>query len=123
MRIGLSFGGFDMDLIAFFREIRKAGARRVLVTDGTEGAYLADDDGIHYCPALRVEPKGTAGAGDAFISTLSSFVAMGHPAALALSAAAVNAAGDTQSGLMTRADLDQCIAENQAVLPVTKWAW
>lgn len=128
MRMGLSFGGFDMELSDFFREIRKTGVGRVLVTDGTEGAYLADGEGIHHCPAVKIEPKGTAGAGDAFISTLSGFVAMGEPASTALRAAATNAAGvvseiDTQSGLMKRAQLDAAIARNQSKLPITSWAW
>ncbi len=128
MRMGLSFGGFDMELSDFFRQIRKTGVGRVLVTDGTEGAYLADEKGIHHCPAVKIEPKGTAGAGDAFISTLSGFVALGEPADYALRAAASNAAGvvseiDTQSGLMKRDALEQAIGRNQSSLPVTSWAW
>ncbi|NQV99976.1 MAG: carbohydrate kinase family protein [Rhodospirillales bacterium] len=128
MRLGLSFGGFDMELMDFFREIRKTGVGRVLVTDGIEGSYLADEQGVHHCPALRIEPKGTAGAGDAFISTLSGFIAMEEAASLALRAAAVNAAGvvseiDTQSGLMRRDDLDAAISGNLAALPITTWAW
>lgn len=128
MRIGLSFGGFDMELVDFLREIRKTGVNRVLVTDGTEGAYLADSDGVHHCPALRIEPKGTAGAGDAFISTLSGFIAMGQSASQSLRAATVNAAGvvsqiDTQSGLMKRDVLENSIAKNQNDLPITSWSW
>ncbi len=128
IRRGLSFGGFDMELSEFFVEIRKTGVGRVLVTDGTEGAYLADDQGIHHCPSVKIEPKGTAGAGDAFISTLSGYVAMGETAGQALRAAATNAAGvvseiDTQSGLMRRDVLDKAVLQNQPVLPITTWTW
>lgn len=128
MRIGLSFSGFEMELISFLREVRKTGVGRVLVTDGTEGAYLADEDGVHHCPAHRVEPKGTAGAGDAFISTLSGYVAMGSPVSLALRAASINSASvvgavDTQSGLMQRDALEARVNDHLDSLPITTWEW
>lgn len=128
MRVGLSFGGFEMELVDFLKEIRETGVGRVLITDGTEGAYLADEDGIRHCPALRIEPKGTAGAGDAFISTLSGYIAMGETASQALRAASINAAGvvsevDTQSGLMQRSELESSIAANLTALPITTWEW
>lgn len=108
LRLGLSFGGFDLGLADFMARLRRRGAARILVTDGVEGAYLADTDGIHFCPALRAQVVGTAGAGDAFIATLAAGLAQGQAPAEALRAATVNAAAvvaelDTQSGLL-RAD-------------------
>jgi len=127
MRVGLAFGGFRMGLKRFFEAVRARGVGRVLVTDGVDGSYLADDSGIYYCPILRGEVRGTAGAGDAFISTLSAFLANGRPAELALRAATINASAvvaeiDTQIGLMTLEDLEQAIVEHTTCLPITPLA-
>ncbi len=126
LRMGLSFGGFDMGLADFVSRLRRRGAGRVLVTDGVEGAYLADADGLHHCPALRSQVVGTAGAGDAFIATLSAFLAQGRPVAAALQAAAANAAAvvselDTQGGLLTMAALEEVLAARAAELPTTRF--
>ncbi len=126
---GLSFGGFDMDLADFMAAMLKHGkVAKILVTDGTNGAYLADQDGIHYCPALKAEPKGTAGAGDAFTSTVSAYLARGHAAGDALQAGACNAAGvvseiDTQIGLMSQKKLDEAVRKNRAALLSQSWTW
>lgn len=129
MQLGLSFGGFDMGLGTYLDAmLRQGGVKRVLVTDGTEGAYLADDAGIHHCPAARCEVMGTAGAGDAFIATIAKFLAEGAPPEAALRAAAVNAASvvsqvDTQGGLLSAGALRDRVAAQAALLPVTLWRW
>ena len=128
MQKGLSLSGFDMDLVNFFQIVRAKGVGTMLVTVGIDGSYLADASGIHFCPSLRVEVKGTAGAGDAFISTLSALLASGVPVDAAMPSAAVNAAGvasevDTQSGLMQKQALATRVAETTDQLPVTFWPW
>jgi ribokinase len=128
MRLGLAYGGFDLGMIDFLARVRARGLASMLITDGTEGAYLADKDGVHFCPTLRTEVRGTAGAGDAFTSTLSALLASGETVEHALQAAAVNAAAvvaevDTQSGLLNRADLDARVLEAKFQLPVTTWKW
>jgi ribokinase len=127
-RLGLAFGGFDLDLIDFLARVRARGLDKMLITDGTDGAYLSDADGVHYCPTLRTEVMGTAGAGDSFTSTLSAFLAGGESVENSLRAAAVNAAAvvsevDTQSGLLSRHDLDTRVMEVKFQLPVTTWNW
>jgi len=129
MRHGLSFGGFDMGLAKFLSGLMAvSGIARAAVTDGTEGAFLADDTGMYFCPSLAVEVMGTAGAGDAFTSTLSLMLASGAEPAQALRGAAVNSAAvvtrpDTTHGLLDRAALDARIAEHSADLPVQFRAW
>jgi ribokinase len=129
MKLGLSFGGFDMGLRSYLDGMLRLGrVKRVVVTDGTEGAYLADDEGIHYCPAARTEVMGTAGAGDAFVATLAKFLAERAPPDVAMRAAAINAASvvaeiDTQGGLLSAADLGERIATQAGTLPVTHWRW
>ena len=128
MRLGLAFGGFDLGLIDFLTRVRSKGLDKILITDGTEGAYLADADGVHFCPTMRTEVMGTAGAGDSFTSTLSALLASGSSVEDSLRSAAVNAAAvvsevDTQSGLLSRADLDARVLEAKFQLPVTTWNW
>lgn len=129
LRLGLSFGGFDMGLVEFIGTLfATTGIRRLVVTDGSEGAILADAAGLHHCPIVKVEVMGTAGAGDAFSSTLAFMLASGAEAADALRAASINAASvvthsDTTSGLL---DLDSLLSRAEAArdsLPVRSWPW
>jgi sugar/nucleoside kinase (ribokinase family) len=120
MRRGLSFGGFDMGLGAFMRALGALGPRYVLVTDGAEGAYLLDGERVLYRPAVPAEPAGTAGAGDAYCSTLTAALSEGAPPAEAMLEAAVNATAvisvvDTTSGLLSREDLTARAAEQQGL--------
>ncbi len=124
-RLGLSFGGFTMDLAEFNRRLRATGVAHVAITDGTYGAYLSDRSGLRHCPSLEVEVMGTAGAGDAFAATLSSYLAGGAGPDAALQAATANASSvvaqiDTQSGLKSRAALDALIAGSADKLVVRR---
>jgi len=106
LKRGLSFGGFDMGLLRFLEAVRAAGPKWVVVTDGTQGAYLAGPDGVVWRPSLPVTAQGTAGAGDAYTSTLAAALAEGLAPEDAMLQAAINAASvvgavDTTSGLMT----------------------
>ena len=106
MKRGLSFGGFEMGLAAFMNAVRALGPRWVLVTDGTDGAYLAAPEGLFWRPALPVTVLGTAGAGDSYTSTLTAALAEGAAPDEAMLQAAMNSAAvvgvlDTTSGLMT----------------------
>jgi ribokinase len=105
-----------------------SGIARAAVTDGTEGAFLADKSGLYFCPSLPVEVMGTAWAGDAFTATLSLMLASGAEPAHALVGAAVNSAAvvtspDTTHGLLDREALDARIAVHSADLPVQFRAW
>jgi ribokinase len=129
MRLGLSFGGFDMAFADFVGGIlRVTAARHVLITDGTGGAFVADASGVLFCPALIVEVMGTAGAGDAFIATAAALMAEGAPQETVLRAAAVNAASvvsrsDTQSGLLNRPELVARLQADAGRLPIQRWSW
>ncbi len=128
MYTGLKAGNFELSLPDFCSRMMKRGLGMVVITDGTKGAYLANSEGIYHCPSLRVEPKGTAGAGDAFISTISAQIAGGASAKHALQAATVNASAvvamvDTQSGLLKEEELTAQLNKSQDDLPILFWAW
>lgn len=102
-------------LAAFARAIGNLGAKGVLLTDGKRGAYLCANDQVLFCPAIDVKVAGTAGAGDAFVSTLAGFLASGAAPGEAVAAATVNAGSvvqyvDAQTGLLSRAALDRHLA-------------
>lgn len=123
---GLSAGGFDMSLATFFRALSDRGTECVLLTDGRAGAYAATAREIVYCPALDVEVRGTAGAGDAFAATFAAYKTLGRPTDEALRAAAINASGvvghiDTQTGLMTAEQLEAKLAAQKHTLAVRRW--
>jgi ribokinase len=106
LKRGLSFGGFEMGLLRFLAAMRAAGPDWVLVTDGTEGAYLACPEGVFWHPTLPVTVLGTAGAGDSYTSTLAAALAEGIAPGEAMLQASMNAAAvvgalDTTSSLMT----------------------
>jgi ribokinase len=129
MRQGLSFGGFDMGLVRFLSGLMAvSGIARAAITDGTEGAFLADHSGLYFCPSLEVEVMGTAGAGDAFTSTLSLMLASGAGPADALRAAAINSASvvthsDTTYGLLERGAIEARMATLKSDLPVQFRPW
>lgn len=108
----MSIQGFQLPMAEYFRRVHDHGPRYVAVTMGSKGAYISDaQDGIHFEPTRKVEVVGTAGAGDAFASTLAGCLARGMPLAKAASLAAKNAASvvsfvDTQTGLLTREQLE-----------------
>lgn len=124
---GLSGGGFNMSLRAFLRALIGLGAGSVLLTDGRAGAFVAKDGLIHYCPSLlNSNIAGTAGAGDAFTSTYTVYMARGHSIDTALRAATINASAvlnyvDTQTGLMTAADMEAAMKTPEG-LAIERWS-
>lgn len=63
LRRGLKLGALTLPLGAVMAALCRLGPARFVLTDGRKGAYLFEDDVLHFCPAVIVEPKGTAGAG------------------------------------------------------------
>jgi ribokinase len=53
------------------RELRAAGARRVLLKTAEEGAVLLDEDGLREVPTAAVEVADETGAGDVFLAALA----------------------------------------------------
>ncbi len=124
---GFAAGGFELSLRGFMAAIGTLGPRWIVVTDGRDGAYVGSPAGIMHCPALPVEPVGTAGGGDAFNATFAAFIAESAGLEAAMLAAAVNAASvighlDTQTGLLPRAELQQRLAQVQGTVKLRQWS-
>ena len=128
LRRGLSVGSFTMLLVDFLQALLKQGPTYIAVTDGVDGSFVAGPQGIHYCPSLRCKVSGTAGAGDAFASTLTGFIAIEKTIEIAMQAASINAASvvgyiDTQTGLLESAALEAQLNAHAKELSVSFWSW
>jgi len=66
--------------------LRRAGAARVIVTCGGDGAVLASADGLLHSPAFPTTALDSTGAGDCFVGALAAALVSGHrlPQAIAL---------------------------------------
>ncbi len=127
VRRGFQGGGFEVSMARLFATLLAAGATHVIITDGGAGAFAASADGIVHCPAIALGPvAGTAGAGDAFVSTFAAFVTLGADTGKALQMAALNAGSvichpNTQSGLLMRAEIEARYGEHAARLTLRRW--
>lgn len=128
LRKGLNFSGFKRSLPEFVAWLRCGGLPMVLITDGKDGAYLGDAEGLYYCPTVMAKVAGTAGAGDAFAATFAAYLAARADPAKALRAAAINAASvvshvDTQTGLLDQTALEGRLAQSAGDLAVRFMPW
>jgi ribokinase len=124
---GLVAGGFEMGIVAYFCALTRLGPKYVVITDGGRGAFVGSPGEILFAPALISEVVGTAGAGDAFGATFTTYVALGRSIEEALRAATINSASvvghiDTQTGLLRRQELNQRMAAAPPQTDIRKWA-
>ncbi|NNE22144.1 MAG: carbohydrate kinase family protein [Rhizobiales bacterium] len=125
LRKGMRLADEHIPLQWVMQSMLSTGLKRVALTDGGHGAYLCDGEHIHHCPVHDVQVMGTAGAGDAYCSTLAYGLFCGLEVGEAMMRAAVNAAGvvshaDTQTGLMSDDELATAV-RSAPDLTVTSW--
>lgn len=87
------------------QKLYSLGCRYLVVTNGAEGAYLAEGPTVYFCPTILAKLESTIGAGDAFNSTLSHALVSGKSIEDAMILAVTNAASvasfvDAQTGLL-----------------------
>ena len=84
------------ETVATMERLREAGARRVLLTRGSEPALVLLEDGIYELVGPQLEAREPRGAGDSMLAAISVSLARGEPVERALrigaAAGAVNAA-------------------------------
>jgi len=100
----------------FFREIQAQGPRIVVVTNGSEGVYVAYNSTIYFHPALNIEVVSTLGAGDAFSSSFVGQIMQDKPIEDAIRVGIINSSSviqvlDTQTGLLRAAVLEEKLGE------------
>ncbi|WP_369308314.1 ribokinase [Providencia rettgeri] len=88
--------------------IHKKGCRNVIITMGSLGALLSDDEGKMVIPCFPSQPIDTTGAGDAFNGALAARLAMGDSIRLATRFASAYAAVSVEKlGAGTLPDLSE----------------
>ncbi|VAW33634.1 Ribokinase [hydrothermal vent metagenome] len=79
--------------------LRQSGAANIIITMGSQGAYLHSDESSLMVPAFSVQPVDTTAAGDAFVAGVAVAVGEQRPLAEAVCfATAVGALATTQHG-------------------------
>ncbi len=126
LETGLKFGGFALGLVEFMKILSERGPDYIVVTDGSKGAYLLNENILYYCPPQKVIMQGSAGAGDSFSSTLASLIAGGNTPDVSLYAASLNAVSviscvDTQKGLLTFEELEDTFGTTDIATAIIKW--
>lgn len=81
------------DLFLAVKAIQRAGAGLVIVSMGSDGAWVFSQTEAWSVPGLKVEAKSTVGAGDAMVGALTLALAQGKapPEALIMAAATATA--------------------------------
>jgi fructoselysine 6-kinase len=82
----------DVPVEPFIAAMQSAGARRVVLTCGSRGAYFNDDAALRHVQATPIDVVDTCGAGDSFIATfITAFCFDGLDAEQALRKASAEA--------------------------------
>ncbi|MDD6995148.1 MAG: 1-phosphofructokinase family hexose kinase [Candidatus Borkfalkiaceae bacterium] len=67
------------ELLVAVRELIKAGAKNVLLSLGSEGAMLVNENEAYYCKAESVTVESSVGAGDAMVAAATMALTQGLP--------------------------------------------
>jgi sugar/nucleoside kinase (ribokinase family) len=112
LRENIAHDTLSFTLGDYFKEILSYGVKRIVVTNGKEGVYIATPDKIYFHAALETTVVNTVGAGDAFGSCFTTALALGTPIEDAIRAGVLQAQSvisyqDAKSGLLTFQELEK----------------
>ncbi len=117
----LAHDSITFTLIDYFKEILSYGIKRIVVTNGKEGVYIATQDSLYFHPALPGPVVNTVGAGDAFGSCFAAMLALGLRIDDAIRAGIAQAQSvisyqDAKKGLLTIQALEKKLKEIDTTL-------
>jgi len=109
----------EKDVPTLIRAFKELGPKMPVITDGTNGAYVVDEDNQAWHMPMYPDPappEDRTGAGDSFSSTFTTAIALGMTPAEALAWGPVNSMSvvqyvGAQEGLLTRAQLLKFLEE------------
>ncbi len=112
----LSYGKITFTLHEYLKEVFKYGVKRIVVTDGKQGVYVATKDQLFFHPSLPTEVVNSLGAGDAFGSCLVANLLRGKTIEDSIRAGILNASSvimhhDAKSGLLTQSEINGYLTE------------
>jgi len=108
----LSYQKVSFTFYEYCKALLDYGVKRIVVTDGKHGVYVANKDNVFFHSALPVNLVNTVGAGDAFGSTFFGSLLQRDSLETAIKKGIINASSvilhyDAQSGLLTQQELEQ----------------
>ncbi len=113
----------NFNVRSFFAKILKVGPKIVVVTNGDEGVYVAENDDIntiYYHPCIESNVVNTLGAGDAFGSSFVASIVNGDLIETAMRKASANSVSvighmDAKTGLLTDKELNKEIKKHKKI--------
>jgi len=114
----------QINLPHFLYNILEQGVGTIVVTNGSDGVYVAHKNTIYYHPAPQVNVVSTIGAGDAFGSTFVAYLGQNKPIEEAIRAGITQSGFvlqhlDAKTGLLTIHDLEpQIMKLNKQLLQI-----
>ncbi len=112
----LSHGQITFTAHEYFSEILGCGVKRVVVTDGKRGVYVATKDTLYFHPASSTQPINTLGAGDAFGSCFVASLLQGKSLEDAIRCGIINAGSviahsNAKEGLLSLSALEKQLSK------------
>ena len=108
-----SLAGESDDVKSLLEQIKKLGAKTVVITDGLDGSYCIDENSnVYHAGIVQTDTKETTGAGDAYTSGFLAAFISGETVENAMKWGALNSASvvqkvGAQEGLLTRDKLEE----------------
>lgn len=96
----------------YFKEVLSRGPRIVVVTNGSEGVYVATQEKIYFHPSIPTTVVSTLGAGDSFGSCFVASIVQNYSIEQALLRGMLNShsvlqSSDAKTGLLTQEQLEK----------------
>ena len=111
-------GTGEQSIVELLKGIKKLGPTIPVITDGPRGAYALAEDGAWHMPMYPdpAPPVDRTGAGDAFSSTFTSALALGHDIPTALRWGPINSMSvvqyiGAQKGLLSREQIEEYLSK------------
>lgn len=108
----------EEDFGKLLRGIKALGPRIPVITDGNKGAYALEGDAVWFMPIYPdpAPPVDRTGAGDAFASTFTAALALGHDIETALTWAPINSMSvvqyiGAQKGLLSQKEIEEFLTK------------
>jgi ribokinase len=100
------------DISEIMLEFFKTGVKKVVITDGRNGAQASDGRRLYFCPVASHKRLDTLGAGDGFASGFTSASILGKDLKTALIYGTINAGSvvnhfGAQKGLLKKQEMDK----------------
>lgn len=115
----------ESDKVLLINKLKMLGPKFIVMTDGLNGAYLDDGNGIWFIPVYNTSSVESTGAGDAFASAMISALILGKDLKEAFTWGPINAMSvvsqvGAQKGLLSREEIEEYLVNAQEEYKIIK---